>query len=164
NVDGAQISALAVKPCGGHSGMTVNPVQRPKMKTKIQQVIEIPPASRACGGGVRSTSQLCTPRTVTNSKISILIPARAMIDILTQNVVVVKYAVAWLMNRSVPAIAASTKAAQVHGRTSRASSLNGRLVEANPSRRKSTIAMVPITSEIAMTWITSMVVNAHLAS
>ena len=72
-------------------------------------------------------------------------------DILIQNVVLAKYAVAWLMNRSKPAIAASTKAVQVPGRTSLASSVNGRLVEASPSRRKSTIAIVPITSAIAMT-------------
>ena len=44
-----------------------------------------------------------------------------MMDILIQNVVLMKYAVAWLMNRSEPAIAASTKAAQVNGRTSLAS-------------------------------------------
>ena len=65
------------------------------------------------------------------------------------------------MKRSEPVIAASTNAAQVHFRIGLASSVKERLVEASPSRRKSTIAIVPITSEIAMTWMTSMVVNAH---
>src|SRR5437867_3976733 len=73
-----------------HSGSTVKPVQRPKMKTKTQQVSEIPPASLAGGGGVGLRSHSCTPRTVMNSKISMLIPARTMMDILIQNVVFAK--------------------------------------------------------------------------
>ena len=40
---------------------------------------------------------------------------------------------------------------QVHGSSVLASSVKGRLVEASPSRRKSTIAIVPITSAIAKT-------------
>src|SRR5437660_852530 len=75
---------------GGHCDNTVKPVQRPKTKTKSQQVSDIPPASLAGGGGVVLRSQFCTPRTVMNSKISMLIAASAMIDILIQNVVVVK--------------------------------------------------------------------------
>src|SRR5262249_11937545 len=104
-----------------HSGSTLKPVQRPKTKTKIQQVSEIPPASLAGSGGVGPVSHFCTPRTVTNSKISMLIPARTMMDILIQNVVVAKYSVARLTNISDPVIAASTKAAQVYGRISLAS-------------------------------------------
>jgi hypothetical protein len=57
------------------------------MKTRSQQLIEIPPASRAGSGGVGLTFQLCTPRTVMNSKISMFAPASAMIAILIQNVV-----------------------------------------------------------------------------
>src|SRR5262245_9223185 len=134
-----------------HSGSMVKPVQRPKMTTRAQQASEIPPASLAGRGGVDSTSHFCTPRTVMSSKISMLIPARTMMDILIQNVVFTKYPAAWLMNRSEPAIAASTKAAQVHGRNALASSVKERLAEVSPSRRRSTIAIVPITSEIAKT-------------
>src|SRR5262249_61777664 len=131
------------------------------MKTKAQHMIEMPPASRAGRGGVGSTFHAWASRTVMNSKISMLIPARAMTDILIQNTVLAKYWVAWLMNSREPAIAATTNAVQVHGRTSLASSVKGRLVEANPSRRRSTIAIEPITTEIAMTCTTSMVVKAH---
>src|SRR5712671_7656109 len=141
-----------------HSGSKLKPVQRPKTTTRAQQLIEIPPASRADSGGVGARSHFCTPRTVTNSKTSMLIPASTMMDILIQNVALTKYSVARLANRSEPAIAAITKAVQVQGSTCLASSVKGRLVDANPSRRKSTIAIVPITSEIAMTWISSMVV------
>jgi hypothetical protein len=74
-----------------HSGNMVKPVQRPKMTTKAQQVSENPPASLAGSGGVGLRSHFCTPRTVMNSKISMLIPARIMTDILIQNVVFTKY-------------------------------------------------------------------------
>ena len=55
------------------------------------------------------------------------------------------------------AIATQVQAARV-------SSVNGRLVEANPSRRRSTIAIVLMTGETAATWITSIVVKASLYS
>ena len=74
-----------------------------------------------------------------------------MSAIFTQNTGFPKYCVARLMNRIEPAITASTKKAQVNGRTCLESSSNGRLVKTSPSRRKSTIAIVPITSETAMT-------------
>src|SRR5216684_9137640 len=96
-----------------------------------------------------------------NSKIIMLIPARTMTDILIQNTGFTKYSVAWLMNKSEPVIAASTKAAQVNGRSCRESSANGRLAAASPSRRKSTIVIVPSTSETAKKWATWTVVKAH---
>src|SRR5262249_51195917 len=132
-----------------HSPCRVKPIKRPKMTTKPQHAIDIPPASLAGGGGVRSRFHFCTLRTVMNSKIIMLIPASTMSDILIQNVVFTKYSAARLMNRSTPAITASTKAAQVNGRTCLDSSAKGRLVEASPSSRKSTIAIVPITIETA---------------
>ena len=48
-----------------------------------------------------------------NSKMNMLMPAATMMAILIQNVVATKYWVAWLMNKSEPVTAASTKAVQV---------------------------------------------------
>src|SRR6266850_1397504 len=96
-----------------HSGRTANPDQRPNTKTRSQQASDMPPASRACSGGLGVGSQSFTLRTVMNSKMNMLMPAAAMMAILIQNVVATKYWVAWLMNRSEPVTAASTKAAQV---------------------------------------------------
>src|SRR5712671_4536770 len=96
-----------------HSGSMLKPVQRPKTTTRAQQLIEIPPASLADSGGVGSRSHFCTLRTVMNSNTSMLIPASTMMDILIQNVVLTKYSVALLANRSEPAAAAITKATQV---------------------------------------------------
>src|SRR5215468_7255985 len=58
-----------------------------------------------------------TPRTNLNSKIIMLMPARTISDILSQNTQLVKYSDALPMNRSEPAITATMKAAQVNGRT-----------------------------------------------
>ena len=69
----------------------------------------MPPASFAGRGGVDLRSHFCTPRTVMNSKISIFIPATAMMDILIQNAVFTKYWVAWLTNMSKPATAATRR-------------------------------------------------------
>src|SRR5215831_15537986 len=134
-----------------HSPCRVKPIKRPKTTTRTQQAIDIPPASRARRGGVGSRFHFCTSRTVMNSKIIMLMPAAPMSAILIQNTGFTKYSVARLTNRSEPAITATTKAAQVNGRTCLESSANGRLREAKPSRRKSTIAIVPSTSETAKT-------------
>src|SRR5207244_11060361 len=73
-----------------YTGTTLKPVQRPKTNTRIQQVSEIEPASRAAAGGVGWRSHSCTLRTVMNSKISMLMAAKAMMNSLTLNVVVAK--------------------------------------------------------------------------
>jgi len=49
----------------------------------------------------------------------------------------------------------------VNGRIGLESSAKGRLVEANPSRRKSTITIVPSTTETVKKWATWTVVKAH---
>src|SRR5436190_24126286 len=61
------------------------------------------------------------------------------------------------MNRREPEMAATTNAVHVQGSTSRHSSVTGRLFDPSPSNLKSTIAIVPNTKVIAMTWIVSMV-------
>src|SRR5262249_18533985 len=96
-----------------HSGSTLKPVQRPNTKTRTQQASEIPPASRAGNGKFGLRSHSFASRAVTNSKITMLMPAVAMIAIFSKNVGVTKYWVAWLMNNSERAMAAITKAAQV---------------------------------------------------
>src|SRR5229473_7732445 len=57
--------------------------------------------------------------------------------------------------RSVPAIAAVAKAAQVTGSTTRVSSVIGRLLEAIPKSLKSTMLIEPTTRVMASTWTDS---------
>ena len=118
---------------------------------RIMQEIEIPPASLAASGSVVNRSQFSTPRAVKNSKISMLIPAATMSDIFSQSVTFKKYATAWLMNMSDPVNAAITKAVHVHGKTTIVSSVTGCLMKRSPSKRRSTIAIDAIKSEIATT-------------
>ncbi len=77
-----------------HSPCRVKAIKRPKTMTRTQRAIDIPPASLARGGGVRLRFHFCTSRTVMNSKMNMLIPARTMSDILIQNVAFTKYSVA----------------------------------------------------------------------
>src|SRR5262249_351790 len=144
-----------------HSVDRVKLITRPRVITRPHKAIDIPPASLARGGGVASRFHFSTSRTVTNSKIIMLIPARTMTDILNQNTGFAKYSVAWLMNMSEPVITVSTKAVQVNGRSWRESSAKGRLTAAKPSRRRSTIAIVPSTAETVKKCTTCTVVKAH---
>ena len=62
-----------------------------------------------------------------------------------------KYTTAFVMNISAPVSAVSAKATHVHFKMSDASRWNERWVEASPSSRRSTMAIVPKTSASPMT-------------
>src|SRR5215510_14895297 len=130
---------------------TVKPTTRAKPTTPSQQASETAPASLPAGATGTLRSHLDTLRKVMNSNSAILMPAASINSIFILNAGFPTYCVAWLMNSSDPLIAAMANAAQVHGSTSRHSSVAARLLEPSPSRRRSTIAMVPNTSVMAMT-------------
>src|SRR5258705_9508887 len=83
-----------------HSGRTANPDQRPNTKTRSQQASDMPPASRACSGGlgVGSPSFTLPPRM--NSKMNMLTPAPPLMALFIPNLVAAQDLVARLLNRS----------------------------------------------------------------
>src|SRR5262249_29960099 len=131
--------------------------------TRIQQVSEMPPASRAAIGGGGKWVHFWTPRPLRESKNSKFIPATPKTNNFVFNLGGGEKATPLLMNSSRPVPTATRQAAKLHPSSGRATSVNERRIEAIPSRRRSTIAIVPITAEMATTCSTSMVVKSHFA-
>ncbi len=133
----------------------VKPIQRPQTITAIHRIREKAPARRTGMGGPGDSSQRSIPREVMAWKNTMLKKATTRSAILAMKKVLWLYFTALDENSSRPVIAAATKAVQVNGRTSAVRRVTARLLEARPSRRRSTMLIEPTTRVMESTWTDS---------
>src|SRR5271169_958559 len=125
--------------------------------------IDSAPASLAATGGA-PRSQSARLLEVMNWNTSMLTPASPMHKNFRRKSAFAKYPSGRLKIKIAPHIEATKNPPQVHGNSSRAISEYGRRVEASPRRRRSMMAMVPNTIEMAKMCTTSSAGNAQVDS